>query len=779
MAGRCRTSTLAVACTFDGNDDNALLLREWIEFHRLVGATHFFVRDLSGRDDADATETILRPYVDAGVITLDRGAEPTDARPKSTPGLDGCGKTSGTRVDYWNECVRRARGRYDWLACLGGIDEFLVPTHANESDLLIAFGCLARRRPDCGAVRVAMRVLAKTAGQHIASGRLITECLVTPHVGAEDAVNASVDNDGMFRGMHDPARPRQGDLASSMRLYDDMHANRHTGAASDYDGTAIDLNGARPMRLVLRLDRVSHIAQTLMPVFAPGSGFCLVDSGTPRSDAGDRHAHQESPAHLQINRYSLSDCAAVHDCGSTNAAWPAPVDRVHQHGCVGVDLARRWASPLIHPDLPGPRNSGGRTKDVTMARWGAQLRTMLFGQPRVCVVMHVGYADVWPYYRTHLVNLARAGVAYDFYATVTEGQESHALDANLRAFGALGDPSVVDPRCIETVLSGGPNDAAHTAENHTEVITVPNRGLDGGAWLLAIKAARAHASIAGDYDLVLKMHTKGTQTYGAEWRDHLIDSTVGTPERVAECIATMVAYPGVGLLCAQDWIITESMRACVFHMADRMRVQARRRISRDAPLTFAAGTIFWARFAPLAEPLAGLDIDALVATLTPGYPRGIDTDGHMIERMFGLLTEHARLAICGVDRLAPIPSVPASWPDMAIARLSCGVPNTHLVRIRFTIERWMHVQWRNPNGCTLAECVASCPMAVAAPIVSPLPDCITYVPFFSFSIFFSFCVFQYFSLRPVFGLLFGRAFFFLASVACLCSPLLFFFPSGP
>lgn len=54
----------AAICTMV--QDEGMYLLEWIEYHRMVGVEHFFLYNDRGTDDS---ETILKPYIDAGVVT--------------------------------------------------------------------------------------------------------------------------------------------------------------------------------------------------------------------------------------------------------------------------------------------------------------------------------------------------------------------------------------------------------------------------------------------------------------------------------------------------------------------------------------------------------------------------------------------------------------------------------------------------------------------------------------------------------------------------------------
>ena len=56
---------LAACMTFR---DEAPYLREWIEFHRIVGVERFFLYDTGSTDDF---EEVLAPYVDRGTVTVE------------------------------------------------------------------------------------------------------------------------------------------------------------------------------------------------------------------------------------------------------------------------------------------------------------------------------------------------------------------------------------------------------------------------------------------------------------------------------------------------------------------------------------------------------------------------------------------------------------------------------------------------------------------------------------------------------------------------------------
>ncbi|MGH2978165.1 MAG: glycosyltransferase family 92 protein [Solirubrobacterales bacterium] len=98
--------------------DEAPYLREWIEFHRLVGVERFF---LYNNDSQDAHRAELAPYVDEGVVEL-----------RDWPFFPG-------QLTAYEDCLKRHRDDARWIAFID-LDEFLFsPTGRPVSEVLAAF----------------------------------------------------------------------------------------------------------------------------------------------------------------------------------------------------------------------------------------------------------------------------------------------------------------------------------------------------------------------------------------------------------------------------------------------------------------------------------------------------------------------------------------------------------------------------------------------------------------------------------------------------------------
>lgn len=106
---------LAVCAIFR---DEAPYLKEWIEFHRLVGVERFYLYNNLSQDDY---QKVLTPYVKRGIVQLiDWSQDYADV-----------GTWSGIQNGAYDDCLRLTKGKVRWLAFLD-IDEFLFPARGNN-----------------------------------------------------------------------------------------------------------------------------------------------------------------------------------------------------------------------------------------------------------------------------------------------------------------------------------------------------------------------------------------------------------------------------------------------------------------------------------------------------------------------------------------------------------------------------------------------------------------------------------------------------------------------
>lgn len=90
--------------------DEADYLKEWIEYHRIVGVQHFYLYNNFSVDDY---ESVLSPYIEQGIVTL-----------KEWPIKQG---QYAAYEDFFNKHSSETK----WV-CLIDIDEFIVPNTLNN-----------------------------------------------------------------------------------------------------------------------------------------------------------------------------------------------------------------------------------------------------------------------------------------------------------------------------------------------------------------------------------------------------------------------------------------------------------------------------------------------------------------------------------------------------------------------------------------------------------------------------------------------------------------------
>jgi Glycosyltransferase family 92 len=104
--------------------DHAAYLREWIEFHRLIGVERFFLYD---NESTDQHEEVLAPYVERGIVEVHDWPSPPHAT-----------NHWGLRFAF-DDSLARHRDDSRWIAFID-IDEFLFsPTGRTVPNVLRGF----------------------------------------------------------------------------------------------------------------------------------------------------------------------------------------------------------------------------------------------------------------------------------------------------------------------------------------------------------------------------------------------------------------------------------------------------------------------------------------------------------------------------------------------------------------------------------------------------------------------------------------------------------------
>lgn len=115
-------------------NNEARYLKEWIEYHRMIGVDHFWLyNDWS----TDNWREVLEPYVAEGLVEVFERHAPI----KQGPGVYFPMQASSMR-----DALKRGLGKAKWVACID-IDEFIIPLSGSSLP-----ECLDKHFKDAGAV---------------------------------------------------------------------------------------------------------------------------------------------------------------------------------------------------------------------------------------------------------------------------------------------------------------------------------------------------------------------------------------------------------------------------------------------------------------------------------------------------------------------------------------------------------------------------------------------------------------------------------------------------
>lgn len=124
---------LAVCAFFK---QEAPFLKEWLEYHLLLGVEHFY---LYNNHSLDNYLEVLDPYIRVGIVEMRDWAAFVNA-PWTDPGLKADGQKNpnfwGYQLSAYRDCVSRACGVAAYIALID-IDEYIVPVRfSNWAELL-------------------------------------------------------------------------------------------------------------------------------------------------------------------------------------------------------------------------------------------------------------------------------------------------------------------------------------------------------------------------------------------------------------------------------------------------------------------------------------------------------------------------------------------------------------------------------------------------------------------------------------------------------------------
>lgn len=128
VSGGGRKYDLTVCAVFQDED---FYLKEWLEFHKIVGVQHFY---LYNNLSTDSYLTILRPYIESGEVDL------FDWPVQTTSEAD---YLKNLQLPVYNHALTIAKQTSRWIAFID-LDEFLFPSvHPNLIEMLKEYEAIA------------------------------------------------------------------------------------------------------------------------------------------------------------------------------------------------------------------------------------------------------------------------------------------------------------------------------------------------------------------------------------------------------------------------------------------------------------------------------------------------------------------------------------------------------------------------------------------------------------------------------------------------------------
>lgn len=138
--------------------DEARFLREWLEFHKLVGVQHFY---LYNNLSQDAYLEVLTPYIENGEVELIEFPYPSSNQLEF----------NSVQIAAYDHALLLSREKTQWLAAID-TDEFLYPV--NQENVL----SILKRYESHGGVEVNWQMFGTSSVKEIPEHQLLIETLV-------------------------------------------------------------------------------------------------------------------------------------------------------------------------------------------------------------------------------------------------------------------------------------------------------------------------------------------------------------------------------------------------------------------------------------------------------------------------------------------------------------------------------------------------------------------------------------------------------------------------
>lgn len=143
--------------------DDAPYLKEWIEYHLLIGVDHFYLYNHLSQDNP---EKVLKPYIDSGIVDLIYTNEPFWKSKFLKPHK----KYNNAQLRAYHDATRRAQFISKWVAYID-TDEFISIADVEPLPEFL------KQYEDYGGLIINWRLFGTSNINKIPNNRLLTETL--------------------------------------------------------------------------------------------------------------------------------------------------------------------------------------------------------------------------------------------------------------------------------------------------------------------------------------------------------------------------------------------------------------------------------------------------------------------------------------------------------------------------------------------------------------------------------------------------------------------------
>ncbi len=151
--------TLSVCAVFK---DEAIYLKEWIEYHRLVGVDHFYLYNTGSKD---RFTTVLKPYIKEGIVSLINWPSVVEQNNEENIFM----WSLGVQIPaYENAMKSKAFHETQWLIFLD-VDEFLVIPRENDAKAIL------EKYKNYAGIKISANTFDASAGLSTPARRLLIE----------------------------------------------------------------------------------------------------------------------------------------------------------------------------------------------------------------------------------------------------------------------------------------------------------------------------------------------------------------------------------------------------------------------------------------------------------------------------------------------------------------------------------------------------------------------------------------------------------------------------